>query len=164
MGRLRHTPLLTVVLCTACAGAGGSAPLACTAIGASSGIGITVAAGMADSVRDPAMKVCGDTCETYALDLRPGSETVDLGCGSSGPDGSCSASVRPNGSLVGFLVIEQLDPRPLQVTLIAGDESYSTSGTAQTVHPNGPGCPGQALQLSLTLDAGELTVRKSVQG
>lgn len=157
MGRFLTAPAVTaVVLCSACAGSG-VAPLACTEIGASPGISITVTEGMADSMKDPALEICDDGCRTYELDLRPGSDTVDLGCDSTAPDGSCSASMRPNGTLVGFVPVDRFTGGQIEVTLQTGEEQYSTSGTPVLVYPNGPDCPGEALQLSLTLDDGALT-------
>lgn len=157
MGRFRAAPALTaVVLSTACAG-GGAGPLACTEIGASPGISITVAESMAASIEDPKLEICQDECRTYDLELQPGSETVDLGCDSTEPEGSCSASVRPNGTLVGFVVVDQLTSGEVAVSLLSGSERYSTTGVPELVYPNGRGCPGEALQLSLTLDDGALT-------
>ena len=157
MGRFRAAPALTaVVLCTACAG-GGAGPLACTEIGASPGVSITVAESMARSIEDPKLEICDDGCRTYDLALQPGSETVDLGCDSTEPEGSCSASARPNGTLVGFVVVDQLAAEEVAVTVLSGGERYSTTGTPEWVYPNGPDCPGEALQLSLTLDDDALT-------
>lgn len=156
MGLLRATPVLAcVVFCTACAG-GGAGPVACTEIGASSGISITVGESMANTLADPTLEICDDACRTYELDLRPGSETVDLGCDSTEPEGTCSASVRPNGTLVGF-VVDQLTAEEVTVAVLSEGERYSTTGTPEWVYPNGRNCPGEALQLSLTLDDGVLT-------
>lgn len=158
MGPFGHGSVLTaVVLCTACAGAGGGGQLACTQIAAQPGISITVAQSMAGSIVDPTLEICDDECRTYDLALEPGSDSVDLGCDSPEPEGSCSASVRPNGTLVGFVVVDQLGPGPVEVSLLSGADRYSTTGTPQLVYPNGPGCPGEALQLPLTLDDGTLT-------
>lgn len=131
--------------------------MACTEIGAPPGISITVAKDMAESIESPMLEVCTDECRTYDLELQPGSEAVDLGCDSGGPEGSCSASMRPNGTLVGFVDIEELPSGEVGVTLISGDEHYSTTGKPRLVYPNGPDCPGEALQLSLTLGDGVLT-------
>jgi hypothetical protein len=157
MGRFRAAPAFTaVVLCTACAGSG-AGPLACTEIGASSGISITVAKSMAGSIEDPKLEICDGGCRAYELELQPGSETVDLGCDTTELEGSCSASMRPNGTLVGFVVDDRLTTGEVSVTLLSGSERYSTTGTPELVYPNGRGCPGEALQLSLTLDDGALT-------
>lgn len=161
MGGFRAAPVLTgVVLCTACVG-GGTGPLACTEIGAEPGISVTVAENMADAIQDPVLEVCIDECRTYDLELRPGSETVDLGCDSTEPAGSCSASVRPDGTLVGFVSVDELAAEEVGVTVISGGKYYRTAATPEVVYPNGPDCPGQALQLSLTLDDGALTARTS---
>jgi hypothetical protein len=112
---------------------------------------------MADAIEDPVLEICTDECRTYDLELRPGSETVDLGCDSTEPEGSCSASVRPDGTLVGFVRIDGLTAEEVGVTVISGGNYYRTAGTPEMVHPNGPDCPGEAAQLSLTLDDGALT-------
>lgn len=158
MGGFRAAPALTgAVLCTACAG-GGTVPLECTEIGAEPGVSITVAENMADAIEDPVLEVCTDECRTYDLELRPGSETVDLSCDSTEPEGSCSASVRPDGTLVGFVSVAELTAEEVGVTVISGGGNYyRTAGTPEPVYPNGPDCPGEALQLSLTLDDGALT-------
>lgn len=133
-------------------------PVACTEIGASPGISITVAQSMTGAIEDPKLEICHDECRTYELELHPGSDTVDLGCDSTEPEGSCSASMRPNGTLVGFVVVDQLTSGEVTVNLLSGSERYSTTGAPELVYPNGAGCPGEALQLSLTLDDGALTV------
>lgn len=160
MGGFRAAPVLTGVLCTACVG-GGTGPLACTEIGAPPGVSVTVAENMADAIQDPVLEVCADECRAYDLELRPGSETVDLGCDSTEPEGSCSASVRPDGTLVGFVNVDELTAEEVGVTVISGGSYYRTAATPELVYPNGPDCPGEALQLSLTLDDGALTARTS---
>lgn len=157
MGRYSAAPVFTaVVLCTACAG-GSAGPPACTEIGASPGISVLVAEAMARSIEDPALEVCIDECRTYALDLHPGSDTVDLGCDSAEPEGTCSASMRPNGTLVGFVPVEEITAGEVTVTVLTGGERYSTTGEPEMVYPNGRSCPGEALQLAVTLDDGALT-------
>lgn len=157
MAPFRAAPAFTaVMLCTACAGSGAGPP-ACTEIGASPGVSITVGESMADSIEDPKLEVCDDGCRTYDLELQPGTDAVDLGCDSPEPGGSCSASMGPNGTLVGFVVDDQLTSREVAVSLLSGSERYSTTGTPELVYPNGRDCPGEALQLSLTLDDGALT-------
>lgn len=157
MGRLRAAPAVIVVaLCTACAGGGGNA-LVCTDIGASPGISITVSRSMADSIKDAAVEVCANECRTHDLDLQPGSDAVDLGCDSTEPEGTCSASMRPNGTLVGFVPVEDLTAGEVTVTVLSGGERYGTTGQPQLVYPNGRDCPGEALQLAVMLDDGALT-------
>lgn len=112
---------------------------------------------MAGTMQEPKLQVCDGRCRTYDLELHPGSDAVDLGCDTTGPEGSCSASMRPNGTLVGFVVDDQLTAGETEVSLLSGGERYSTTGVPQLVYPNGPACPGAALQLSVTLDDGGLT-------
>lgn len=157
MGHFRAAPVYTtVVLCTACAG-GGTGPIACTEIGAEPGVSITIAENMAASMEDPVLEVCAADCRTYSVDLFPGTEAVDLGCDSTEPEGSCSASMRPDGTLVGFVRVEELAAGEVGVTLISGDQHYRATGTPQLIYPNGRNCPGEALQLSVTLNDGVLT-------
>lgn len=159
MGRLRAAPVFTaVVLCTACAG-GGTGPIACTQIGAEPGVSITIAENMAASIEDPVLEVCAPECRTHPVDLFPGSEAVNLGCDSTEPEGSCSASMRPDSTLVGFVRVDELPDGEVGVTLISGDRHYRTVGTPQLVYPNGRDCPGEVLQLSVTLDDGSLATR-----
>lgn len=158
MVHFRFASVLTaVVVCSACAGAGGAGQNACTEIGASPGVGVTVSAAMAGSIKDAVLEVCAEQCRTHQLELYPGSDSVDLGCDDEDPESSCSASVRPNGTLVGFVVVDDLPEAPVGVTLVSGDEQYSTTATPEQVYPNGPDCPGAALQLSLMLNDGALT-------
>lgn len=112
---------------------------------------------MAGSMADPKLEICDDGCRTYRLNLRPESESVNLGCDSTDPEGSCSASMRPNGTLVGFVVDDRLTSGETAVSLLSGSERYSATGTPELVYPNGQDCPGEALQLSLTLHGGALT-------
>lgn len=112
---------------------------------------------MAGSIEDPALEVCVNECRTYHLDLQPGTDTVDLGCDSTEPEGTCSASMRPNGTLVGFVPVEELTAEEVTVTMLSGGERYSATGQPQLVYPNGHSCPGEALQLAVTLDDGALT-------
>ncbi|MFJ6279606.1 hypothetical protein [Arthrobacter subterraneus] len=159
MGRFRAAPVSTaVVLCTACAGGAGE-PLACTEIGAEPGVSITISETMAAEMEDPVLEVCAAECHTYPVDLFQGTEAVDLGCDSAEPEGSCSASMRPDGTLVGFVRVDELTAGEVGVTLISGDQHYRSTGTPQLVYPNGRNCPGEALQLSVTLDDGRLATR-----
>ena len=45
----------------------------------------------------------GPDCTEDAVELMPGSDTVDQGCSGSDPDDTCSATAVPNETLVGFL-------------------------------------------------------------
>lgn len=112
---------------------------------------------MAGSIEDPSLEVCVQECRTHDLDLQPGSDAVDLGCDSTEPEGTCSASMRPNGTLVGFVSVEELTAGEVTVTVLSGGKRYSTTGQPQLVYPNGRDCPGEALQLAVTLDDGALT-------
>ena len=77
--------------------------IACTDIGAASGIGVTVVSAIAPDVQTLALKICrGQACRVVPVDLAPGSVTVGETCSGPGPDDVCSASASPDGSKVGF--------------------------------------------------------------
>lgn len=160
MGRFRAGMVVTAAaLCAGC-GIPGGPGMECTAAGASDGISVTVAKGL--TLSRPSLEVCDDdACRTYELQLDPGTKSVDLGCDSDEPVGSCSASASPDGTMMGFVPTEELSGQPVEVTLMSAEEQYAVTGTPESVYPNGPNCPGEALQLLVTLDEGGLTVRSS---
>lgn len=105
-------------------------PVACPAIGQVPGVSITVAASYAPSVDSLTMKACQDgTCTQEELVLHPGAVAEDQGCT---PEGTCSATTSPDGTLQGFLMLPVLTESPLEATV---------SGTA----PNGASLPVRSL-------------------
>lgn len=150
-------------LLVGCGTSGGGAGLACTEIAALRGISLTVAEDMAPAVGSAELEVCGETCRTHRLDLLPGTDTIDLGCTGTGPEGTCSASSSPNGTLVGFAEDPDLDVSEVDLTLTVspkggGDpDVYELTAVPALVYPNGKGCPGEAAQLAVVLTAQQLT-------
>ena len=143
---------------------GCSAPaLACTEIGAPSGVSVTVLAPYAADVDALSLTICwtGADCVESAVDLMPGSDTVDQGCSGTEPDDTCSATAVPNDTLVGFLDVAGLPAGPVTVegTVTAGGKQRrlaEISRTAETTYPNGPQCGPGGNQLSVQLDANGL--------
>ena len=144
---------------------GCSAPaVACTEIGAPSGISVTVLAPYAAEVDALSLTVCwtGADCVDGAVELAPGSDTVDQGCSGSAPDDACSATAVANGTLVGFLDVAELPARSVTIegsVTVDGEQRSLAEITkiAETTFPNGSSCPAGGNQLSLQLDAGGLS-------
>lgn len=148
-----------LVSVTACGASLGSGPQACTEIGAVAGISLTVASSYAPEVEAVELEACWEgTCRPIAVELHPGHDIVDLGCDSALPEGSCSATATPNGTLSGFAEVQDLPEAEVQtvatVTHPDGSESATAplTAAARMVYPNGEQCPGAAPQLGLTLD------------
>jgi hypothetical protein len=90
--------------------------------------------------------------------LHPGATAVDQGCS---PEGMCSATSSPDGTLVGFLELPSLSENPLEATL----SGMSPAGTALPVrtltftpkgdYPYGEQC-GRVISAGLILDGGGL--------
>ena len=141
---------------------GCSAPeIACTQIGAPSGVSVTVDADIAPGVEALQVSACwGGTCTTRPVELNPGYDSIDQGCDGTQPDAACSASASPNGTLVGFLDVADLPVGQITVRATAqlADRKRAfadASVTAETVYPNGPNCPGAGNQVKVTIsDAG----------
>ena len=115
---------------------GCSAPaLACTEIGAPSGVSVTVLAPYAADVDALSLTICwtGADCVEGAVDLMPGSDTVDQGCSGTEPDDTCSATAVPNGTLVGFLDVAGLPAGPVTVegTVTAGGKQRRLAEISQ---------------------------------
>ncbi len=144
---------------------GCSAPaVACTEIGAPSGVSVTVLAPYAADVDALSLTVCwaGADCVDGAVELTPGSDTVDQGCSGSAPDDVCSATAVPNGTLVGFLDVAGLPAGSVtvegSVTVDSKQRSLAEiTKTAQTTYPNGEMCPAGGNQLNVQLDADRLS-------
>ena len=93
-----------------------------------------------------------------ALELRQGSVSIDQGCR---PDGSCSATVSPDGTMIGMLFLDSLTESPMAVTATG----TSPNGSALPVRtldfrprgdfPYGEQC-GRFVTASVVLDAGGL--------
>jgi len=90
----------------------------CPAIAQAPVVALTVAASYAPTVKTVHLKACQDgTCREADLELMPGSISVDLGCEpESGPDGVCSATSSPDGTLRGMLMMDILTESRIDAT------------------------------------------------
>ena len=136
---------------------------ACPAIGQLSGVSLTVAAGYSPQVKTLHLKACQDgKCKEDTLRLAPGFVSVDLGCtDDSGPDGSCSATSRPDGTQRGLLELGTLSESPIDVT---ANGSYANGRPLPTrtlrfgpraSYPFGEQC-GRFVSAAVVLDAAGL--------
>ena len=142
-----------LLLVTACTAPG----VACTEIGASPGVGVTVEKASAASVTALSLRVCwaGD-CSDHDVALSPGSDSIDQGCEGDEPDAACSATVVPNGTLVGFVEVPGLPAGEVLIgaTLQEGKRSTrlpEVAIQAETTYPNGPQCEPAANQAQVTI-------------
>ena len=100
------------------------------------------------------LRICQDGCVDRRVDLLPGSTTVDETCSSDDPDGSCSASSTPDGTLTGFVDLATLTVGDAQVS---GDLRTDGGGTplkeisvpVAATYPNGADCPAGGPQASV---------------
>lgn len=141
---------------------------ACPAIGQVSGVAVTVAAGYSPQVKTLHLKACQDgKCEEDTIHLVPGSVSVDLGCaddskdGDSRPDGTCSATSKPDGTQRGLLELGTLGDSPIDVTA-SGSYTNGKPMPARTLrfepkasYPFGEQC-GRFVSASVVLDAAGL--------
>jgi hypothetical protein len=136
---------------------------ACPAVGQVSAVAVTVAAGYAPEVETLHLKACQDgKCQEDALELVPGSISVDLGCADdSKPDGVCSATSKPDGTQRGTLNLNTLGDSPIDVT---ASGSYANGKPLPTrtlrfapkaSYPFGEQC-GRFISASVVLDAAGL--------
>lgn len=140
------------MLCVGCSAA--PLPRACTEIGSPAGVTVTVERDVATAGVGLVLRLCQETCVEQPIDLRPGSVTVGETCSSDEPDGSCSASSSPDGTLVGFVDLPQLIAGPVRVS-----GSLTTPGgrtalaeltvVAEPTRPNGADCPAGGPQASV---------------
>ncbi|MDI2037144.1 hypothetical protein [Paenarthrobacter nitroguajacolicus] len=160
MGRIRLAFSLagTVALLSGC----GFEPVACPAIGHVAAVSVTVAADYADQVGSLRLKACQDSaCTEKDLMLNPGAVTADERCT---PDGVCSATSSPDGTLQGFLELPALSESPLEVT-VSGTSKTGSALPVRTLeftpkgeYPYGERC-GLFISAGVWLDAGGLRQR-----
>lgn len=145
--------VLAVALLTGCT----SGPQPCTAIGSAPGVTVTVDATTAAEVTGLELTICWeDSCRDAPVELSPGSDSVDQGCDSDGPDAACSATAVPNGTLVGFADVEGLPAGPIKITAVLIKDATrkplpEATVMAAVTHPNGPDCPAGANQAKITI-------------
>jgi hypothetical protein len=134
----------------------------CTTIGSLSGVSVTVDRVVAADLDGLRLRVCwpldsaDPTCRDDVVELTPGTDSIDQGCASGGPDAVCSATASPNGTLVGFLQLDDLSEgraRVSGVVTIAGRRQALPPVTvaAEPSYPNGPDCGAGGQQARVTL-------------
>ena len=102
--------MLLIATATGCSG--GAPPVrACTEIGSPAGVSVTIVREAAIARPQLTLRICQTECLSRDVELQPGSTTVGETCASDDPDGSCSASASPDGSLVGFVDVATSDRR-----------------------------------------------------
>ena len=138
--------------------------VACTQIAAQAGVSVTVAKEAAAGLTRLTLNVCvDDRCRDLPVQLAPGADTIDEGCDeTAGPDGVCSATAVPNGTLVGFVEVADLPAGPVTVRAVAtrGQRTVRLGPAtieAATVYPNGRDCPGEANQANVTVGLDRLS-------
>lgn len=134
---------------------------ACPAIGQAPVVSLTIPADYVSQVKGVHLKACQDgNCKQSDLELMPGMTSVDQGC-EPGPNGSCSATSSPDGTLRGMLMMDVLSESPINATAktTAPDGSarpeHSLTFTPKDEYPFGRQC-GKFLNASLILDASGL--------
>jgi hypothetical protein len=133
-------------------------PYPCPAIAMAPVVSLTVDADYVSAVKTVHLKACQDgSCREADLDLRPGTVAVDQGC-EPGPEGSCSATVSPNGTLYGVLYMDTLTRSPIQATASGTGRGgvplpvRRLTFTPKSNYPYGMQC-GEFLSAALVLDA-----------
>lgn len=100
------------------------------------------------------LRICQSDCVAQPVDLYPGSVTVGQTCTSDDPDGSCSASASPDGTMAGFVEVTTLTPGAVGVggelrTGASTTEFDEVTLTAESTYPNGRDCPPGGPQAAL---------------
>ena len=148
------------VLAVGCTATGVS-PHACTEIGSPAGVSVTVERDAVVPGLELTLRICQDACVERRVDLVPGSITVGETCSPDDPDGSCSASSSPDGTMVGFVDLATLtagdgtDPRRA-----AGGRDRTqlaeVTATAEATYPNGRDCPAGGPQAAVRVTSSGL--------
>ncbi|WP_159704474.1 hypothetical protein [Arthrobacter sp. 18067] len=133
---------------------------ACPAIGHVAGVSLTVSASYAKDVGSLRLKSCLDgECTDKELVLHPGSVAVDQGCS---PEGVCSATSSPDGTLQGFLEMPSISESAIEAT-VSGTSPAGIALPVRTLtftpkgdYPYGEQC-GRVISAGLVLDADGLS-------
>lgn len=146
--------LTTAALATGCY----PQPYPCPAIAMAPVVSLTVAADYVPVVRTVHLRACQEgACREADLELMPGTIAVDQGC-EPGPDGSCSATASPDGTLYGILHMDTLTRSPIDATVSGTGRAgmplpvRKLTFTPESNFPYGMQC-GEFLSASLVLDA-----------
>ncbi|WP_115788514.1 hypothetical protein [Arthrobacter silvisoli] len=137
-----------------------SAP--CPAIAQAPVVGLTIAKDYVPVVQGVHLRACQDgTCKEADLKLMPGSRSIPQAC-STGPDGSCSATMSPDGTMYGLLDMGVLTASPISAK-VTGTASTgrplpvrTLDFTPKSLKPFGEKC-GTVITANLVLDATGLT-------
>ncbi|WP_309073965.1 hypothetical protein [Paenarthrobacter sp.] len=135
-------------------------PVGCPAIGHVAGVSVTVAANYADDVASLRLKACQDgICTEKDVLLNPGATAVDQGCT---PDGVCSATSSPDGTLQGFLELPALSETPLEASVTGTSQAgIALPARAVTLTPKGEYPYGE--QCGRVISAGVMLDREGLQ-
>lgn len=134
-------------------------PPPCPAIAQAAAVSVTVAQEYVPHVGSLRLKACQDgVCKEAEVELFPGTVSIDQGCT---PDGVCSATASPDGTMMGMLMLDSLTEAPMSLTATV----RAPDGTPLPVrtlnfrplgaYPYGEHC-GRFITASVTLDAGGL--------
>lgn len=153
-------PLLALIAATASA-CGAPVSGGCTQIGSSAGVSVIVEREVVVPGLTLSLRICQDHCVQRRVALQPGSVSVGQTCTSDDPDGSCSASASPDGTLVGFADVATLTAGEVRV---AGELGSGTRPTelaevrvrADPTYPNGRDCPSGAPQAAVRVTSSGL--------
>ncbi|WP_370946179.1 hypothetical protein AB5J62_00870 [Amycolatopsis sp. cg5] len=154
MGKTWGVPAVALVLVTvtACGAVGSGGGPECTAIGASTGIGVDLAPEVAAAITGGQMEVCwnGD-CHTKELTLSPSTKAGPTTCTNADV---CSAQAVPTGGKHGFADLPGLPAAEVKVTVgFDGGPTRTVHLIPKMLFPNGPDCGGQGPQGQLELVA-----------
>jgi hypothetical protein len=153
--RLFLALITTAVLTSACE------PYAvpCPAIAQATAVSVTVARDYVPQVWTLHLKACQEgACKEAGVELFPGSASIDQGCT---PEGVCSATASPDGTMVGMLMLDTLTEAPMALTATgtAPDGSALPVRTLdfrpRGAYPFGEQC-GRFVTASVQLDAAGL--------
>lgn len=119
-------------------------------------VSVTVVRDYVPEVKTLRLRACQDgTCKEADLELFPGTASVDQGCA---PDGVCSATATPDGTMMGMLMLDSLTEAPMSLTA-TGTAPDGTALPVRTLdfrprgaYPYGEQC-GRFVSASVVLDA-----------
>ena len=134
-------------------------PTPCPMIAQASVVSVTVPLSYVPRVGTLRLKACQDgVCKEDNVELFPGTASIDQGCT---PDGVCSATASPDGTMIGMLMLESLTEAPMALTA-TGTSPGGMALPVRTVdfrprgaYPYGEQC-GRFVTASVILDAGGL--------